>query len=110
MTKKPIYETVGVAIRELREAKGITLRGLARKLGVSPPYLSDVEHDRRSFSRWDDLAKILKVGKKKINRIRALPRIQKVQQWIKDNPEFRSLLRDIVRSRRSNPKLRKTRS
>lgn len=41
---------VGDELRRLREAKGLTLRGLCEKLGVSPPFLSDVEHGRRHLT------------------------------------------------------------
>jgi len=34
-------------LRELREAKDISLRELARRIGVSAPFLSDVELGRR---------------------------------------------------------------
>lgn len=37
----------GTEIREARTEKRITLRALARELGVTAPFLSDVEHDRR---------------------------------------------------------------
>ena len=36
--------------RDARTAKGITLRALAAMVGISPPFLSDVEHGRRRFS------------------------------------------------------------
>jgi transcriptional regulator with XRE-family HTH domain len=44
-------KTLGEIIREAREAKGLTLRALARALGVSAPFLSDIEHDRRRPDR-----------------------------------------------------------
>jgi transcriptional regulator with XRE-family HTH domain len=37
----------GVLLREFREAKGVSLGALARHLGVSVPYLSDVERGHR---------------------------------------------------------------
>jgi transcriptional regulator with XRE-family HTH domain len=57
------HKTLGEAIREVRLAKGLTLRQLAKKLGVSAPFLSDVEHDRRrpARDRFPKLAKILGV-------------------------------------------------
>ncbi len=36
--------------RKAREAKGLALRHVARAAGISAPFLSDVEHGRRSFS------------------------------------------------------------
>jgi transcriptional regulator with XRE-family HTH domain len=39
--------TLGELIREARVGKELTLRGLARDLGLSPSYINDVEQDRR---------------------------------------------------------------
>jgi len=39
--------TLGDRIREERIKKGRTLRELAKHLGVTPSYLSDIENDRR---------------------------------------------------------------
>jgi len=41
---------VGMTIRMLRTAKGISQGDIARKLGVNASYLSLVEHDRREPS------------------------------------------------------------
>ena len=37
----------GANLRERRQKVGITLRGMARKVGVSPTYLSDIERNLR---------------------------------------------------------------
>ena len=42
--------TVGMVVRMVRVRTGWTLRRLARALDISPPYLSDVEHDRRRMT------------------------------------------------------------
>ncbi len=41
-------ETFGKRIKEARLDRGLTLRVVADKLGVSLPYLSDIENDRRN--------------------------------------------------------------
>lgn len=53
--------SVGKYIRERRAAAGLTLTGLSRALGVSIPYLSDVEHDNRRLAtaRWSQLVQIV---------------------------------------------------
>lgn len=38
---------LGAEIRRLRLRSGVTLRGLAARLGISAAHLSDIEHDRR---------------------------------------------------------------
>lgn len=40
----------GEAIRSMRKAKKISLRRLAKALGITPPYLSDMELGRRGWS------------------------------------------------------------
>lgn len=50
-------ETFGTKIREFREAKDFSLRELAKRIGVSAPFLSDVELGRRYPS--DDTLRLL---------------------------------------------------
>ena len=42
--------TVGQQMRELREKKSVSVREIARKLGLSAPYISDLELGRRAFN------------------------------------------------------------
>ena len=42
--QKKVSVGLGARLREAREAKGLTLRGLARTIGVSPSLISQVEH------------------------------------------------------------------
>jgi transcriptional regulator with XRE-family HTH domain len=42
------YLNFGDFITQKREEKNITLREMAKKLNITPPYLSDVEKDRRN--------------------------------------------------------------
>lgn len=56
------YLNFGDFIAQKREGKKITLREMAKKLGITPPYLSDVEKDRRNpfdLDKLDLLASIL---------------------------------------------------
>ena len=46
MEKK--YLNFGDFITQKRQEKGITLREMAKQLKITPPYLSDVEKDRRN--------------------------------------------------------------
>lgn len=43
-------QDMGETLRRRREEKRITLRAMAEALGVSAPFLSDVEHGRRRLS------------------------------------------------------------
>jgi len=56
------YLNFGDFIAQKREEKQITLREMAKKLNITPPYLSDVEKDRRNpfdIDKLELLANIL---------------------------------------------------
>lgn len=61
------YGNFGEFLAEKREEKDFTLRELARQLGVSAPYLSDVEKNRSApltAERLETLAGILNLSEK----------------------------------------------
>lgn len=41
---------IGHELRKQRKEAGITMRALAKQLGISPTYLSDLENDRRGWN------------------------------------------------------------
>ena len=45
---KCVEQTFGSFLREKRMACGLTLRGMAAKLDLSPVYMSNIENDRRA--------------------------------------------------------------
>ena len=49
--------SLGQRIHELRDKADLSLRGLAKKIGISSPFLSDIELGRR-FPSEDILAKL----------------------------------------------------
>jgi len=49
----------GEKVRQLRLKKGITQKGLAIALGVSPPYLSALERGQRGRPSWVLVQKII---------------------------------------------------
>lgn len=86
--------TLGQTIHELRERKGLSLRALAKLVGVSAPFLCDVEKDRRKVRSLDALAKALDVSPEKLcvldNRVTA-----DLKAWIEKNPEVLAVLRQM---------------
>lgn len=42
----------GAKLRELRAARGVTLKAMAEAIGVSAAYLSALEHGRRGAPTW----------------------------------------------------------
>ncbi|MDB5570880.1 MAG: hypothetical protein JWN93_2063 [Hyphomicrobiales bacterium] len=42
----------GLKLRELRAARGVALKAMAHEIGVSPAYLSALEHGHRGKPTW----------------------------------------------------------
>jgi transcriptional regulator with XRE-family HTH domain len=49
----------GAKIRQMRKARGVTLKEMAAALGVSAAYLSALEHGRRGRPTWMMLQRII---------------------------------------------------
>lgn len=49
----------GEKLRELREARGVQLKEMADALGVTPTYLSALEHGRRSKPNWSFVQRVI---------------------------------------------------
>ena len=49
----------GERLRELRRRKGVTQKQMAEQVGVSPAYLSALEHGRRGLPSWSLIQKII---------------------------------------------------
>ena len=55
---KKVAPTLGETLRELRLQKGIKLRDMAKRLGVTPTYLSQVEQDKFSVPTEERIRQI----------------------------------------------------
>lgn len=71
----------------------MTLRALADKIGVSAPFLSDVEHGRRQTNQYDSLAEALEVSVEDLRKLDG--RVTELKDWLADNPQLVALLKDI---------------
>lgn len=49
----------GVALRRLRAERGVTQREMAKAIGVSPAYLSALEHGKRSEPSWEFIQRVI---------------------------------------------------
>lgn len=89
--------SLGEAVRFAREARGLALRELARRIGVSAPFLSDIEHNRRSTDKLAEIAATLQISLDDLTRFdtRITP---DVKEWIVTNPGISKLLRDMKES------------
>jgi transcriptional regulator with XRE-family HTH domain len=55
--------TFGERVRQLRQAKGMTLRGLAPRVGVGFTYISKIENGKLDFGDYPSEALIRKLAK-----------------------------------------------
>ncbi len=86
-------QTVGGAVKYLREQRGLSLRALAERVGVSAPFLSDVEKNRRSTERLADFAAALEVPVDTLLRFDG--RLSKeLRDWISSDPALVRFLED----------------
>lgn len=91
-------KTLGERIRELREQKDISLRELAKKLGVSPAFLSDIELGRR-FPSDEVLAKIAKELGESVEELKKYdtrPPVEELKRLAAANPLMGLALRRVV--------------
>ena len=95
-----LKQTFGAFVREHRKARGMTLRELAIRLGISPVYMSNIETDRRPAPAQEYLDKLAaellldQAGYEKLLDLAASSREQRVSA---DLPEY-IMERDIVRA------------
>lgn len=91
--------TLGQVIRERRQQLGLTVRGFASQIGVQPPFVTDMEADRRRPGP-DVLARIAETLKLELAQLQKLdPRIPpEVKEWMDEEPRVSSLLRRMRES------------
>lgn len=97
-------KTLGDVIREARVGKGLGLRELARKLDMTPSYLSDIENDRRVPSE-EVLQQLAKALSLEFDELMALAgRLgEQAVRYMQRTPAVGALFRTIS-NRRLDPK------
>lgn len=96
---KNVEQSFGEFIASKREEKKITLREMARLLKITPPYLSDIEKDRRNSpdkDKLDEIARILTLSDKECSEMYDLAG-KKRNSISPDLPEY-IMERDYVRA------------
>jgi|SRR3984893_1010613 transcriptional regulator with XRE-family HTH domain len=96
-------ETFGEAVRRQRLAKGLGVRELARALGLSASYISDIEHDRRTPSEivLRALAHVLGADTDVLMTLSG--RLgDEVTDYLRRTPAARELVRVLATQRASN--------
>lgn len=81
---------------EARQARGLTLPAFAGEIGVAPPFVTDLEADRRRPSP-ENLARISEVLGVPLEELEALdPRITpEDKEWVDESPAVSQLLRKL---------------
>ncbi len=102
--------TLGQEIRSKRLAGGLSLREFARRVGVTPPYVTDLEADRRRPGP-EVLARMAAELGLPVEQLEALDtRLRpEVRKWVESEPEVGQLLRRLKDSPRRDAVLRKLR-
>lgn len=81
-----INPAMGQKIRELRQARGMSMRALADKVGVSIAFLHDLEHGRRSTGKIDIIA--LELGADPDQLLALSGRLSdKLTSWLVSRPD-----------------------
>jgi len=102
MNKKNSHkEKFGPYIRKLRKDLIIGQRDLAKKIGIAPSYLNDIEKEKRSAPKLEIIEKISKNLKVDLNYLNDLAGVSKnqiapdINQYIQSNEKIISLIRTI---------------
>lgn len=91
-------KTLGQKIRELREAKDLSLRELAKRLDVSAPFVSDVELGRRypSDKLFAAIAKELDVSADDLRTYDTRPPVEGLKRLTNINPQYAVAFRQVI--------------
>ena len=90
--------TLGERIRELREQLDLSLREFAAKLGLSAPFVSDIELGRRYPSEkvLADIAKILRTTVQDLQKYDTRAPVEDIKRLASKNPAYGLAFRTIV--------------
>jgi transcriptional regulator with XRE-family HTH domain len=90
--------TLGELIRERRQARGLSLRALARAADASAPHISDIELGRRlpSSALLRRIAKELRVDGKEFARFDGRQPLADAKRLAATSPAFVAALRALV--------------
>lgn len=91
-------KTLGQVIREIRDQRDYSLRELARRVGCSPAFLSDIELGRRFPSRkiLNEIAQALGVPLEVLEQHDVRAPIEELRRRSESNPRFAFALRSIA--------------
>lgn len=90
--------SLGKYIRELRDERGLSLRELAKKLGCSAPFLSDVELGRRypSEEMLKQIGQALHVSIADLKARDVRAPIEEIKRATERNPRYALAFRSVL--------------
>lgn len=91
-------KTLGQAVYHARNERRLTIRQLADRVGVSAPFICDIEHDRRATNKLTELAEALDIPYGELEKRAGLTR--ELKDWLSHHPKLIQLLQDIRNRRR----------
>lgn len=86
----PLLGRLGAKVRELREARGVSLRAFARGLKLSASFVSEVERGQRypSLRTMRDMAAALEVPVETLETLDARPATRRLLRLFAEHPEY----------------------
>lgn len=89
---------LGQRIRELRDEHDISLRELAKRLGCSAAFLSDIELGRRypSEETLKDIARLLRVTVEELRMHDTRPPLEAVKRATEQDPRYALAFRTVI--------------
>ena len=93
-----IQQSLGQKIKELRDTADLSLRELATKLGVSAPFLSDIELGRRFPSEevFAKLANAFNVSVDELQKYDSRQPVAELKRMVENNPGLGFAFRTVV--------------
>jgi transcriptional regulator with XRE-family HTH domain len=90
--------TLGQKIRQLREAKDLSLRDLGKKLGKTAAFLSDIELGRRNPSDevLVEIARVLGSSIEDLKQFDRRPPLEEIKRKAAENPTYGFAFRRVV--------------
>ncbi len=92
-------KTLGQVIRGTRLAQDISLREFAKKIGVTPPHVCDIEKDRRNPTDrvLKEIAKVLRISYEELQSMNGWIDPD-LKDWAQRNPAVGAMLRTMRES------------
>ena len=102
-------KTLGQLIRELREQKDLSLREFAEKLGVSAPFLSDIELGKRNPSNkvLSRIAQMLGISVEELRKYDTRPPVEELRRLTTADPSYGLAFRMLIDKKLSSEDLLK---